>query len=200
MAAIITSVTGLQNFVNLNNFNADFNGLTTIDLSGLPNLEYVDVSNNNIAFTGLESINLSNSTTVLELRLNDNNFSENNLASIVGLAQLSELEVLNVDECALSGSINFDNLPSLITLNVDNNPNVSEIVISSTQLIGNFLASGCSLGETAVDDVLVTLSENGVTGGNVYLQGETMALPGVAGLAAQTVLEGNGWGVYVNTP
>jgi hypothetical protein len=199
MPAIITSVTGLQDFINLDSFSADYNGLTTVDLSELPNLQYVDVSDNNIVFTGLSSVNLTNSTSILELRLNDNNFSENGLASIVGLSQLTALEVLNIDDCELSGSLDISGLPSLITVNVGDNPNVTEIVIVNTQPIGNFLGSDCSLNETAVNNVLVTLSENGVTGGNVYLEGESMAIPGESGLTAKTVLENNGWGVYVNT-
>ena len=49
MAAVITSITGLQNLPNLTNFNADFNGLQSVNLSGLTSLIYADISDNNIA-------------------------------------------------------------------------------------------------------------------------------------------------------
>jgi hypothetical protein len=59
-------------------------------------------------------------------------------------------------------------------------------------------ASNCALTETAVDDILVVLSNNGVTGGNVELNGGTSAIPSATGDAAKLVLEGNGWDVFVN--
>jgi hypothetical protein len=51
-----------------------------------------------------------------------------------------------------------------------------------------------------VDDILVVLSNNGVSNGTVYLAGGTNAIPSATGLAAKAVLEGNGWYVEINEP
>ena len=72
MAATITSITGLQNCINLEDFRADFNSLTTVDLSGLSNLTYVDISDCNIPDSGnnsLTSVNLSGCTALEQLSL-----------------------------------------------------------------------------------------------------------------------------------
>jgi len=44
MATVITSITGLQNLTNLLTFNADWNSLQTVNLSGLTQLTNVDIS------------------------------------------------------------------------------------------------------------------------------------------------------------
>jgi Leucine-rich repeat (LRR) protein len=65
MSASITSITGLQNLINLQAFNASGNSLITIDLSGLTNLTYVDLGYNNI--TLVDNITLPNSLELLNL-------------------------------------------------------------------------------------------------------------------------------------
>jgi hypothetical protein len=55
------------------------------------------------------------------------------------------------------------------------------------------------LTQASVDHILITLDENGLTGGSVYLSDGTNAIPSAAGLAAKLSLEGKGWDVYVNS-
>ena len=68
MQAKITSITGLQNLINLQTFNASGNSLITIDLSGLTNLTYVDLGNNNI--TSVDNITWPSSLEELYLSYN----------------------------------------------------------------------------------------------------------------------------------
>jgi Leucine-rich repeat (LRR) protein len=56
MQAKITSITGLQNLINLQTFIADNNSLTTVDLSGLTNLTYVNLQNNDLTETSVNNI------------------------------------------------------------------------------------------------------------------------------------------------
>ena len=198
MAAVITSITGLQNLTNLQDFNADYNGLQSVNLSGLTSLLYVDISDNDIPGIGtnsLTSVNLSGSTAVQELRLDDSNFS----AGMPSLAGLTSLTLIDFDQCSISGIVDLTGLPALIQLDFYGNTALTSIIIDDAQPIQYFYASGCALTETAVDDILVVLSNNGVIGGDVELDGGTNAIPSATGLAAKLALEGFGWTVTVNS-
>lgn len=199
MAAVIISITGLQNLPNLQSFDADWNGLVSINLSNLPNLTYVDISDNNIpgsSTNSLTSVNLSSSTSVLELRLDDSNFS----AGIPNISGLSSLEFLDLDQCSISGVLDLSGFSSLYDIDVFGNTALTSVIIADSQPINDFNASGCGFTETAVDDILVVLSNNGVSNGSVYLAGGTNAIPSATGLAAKATLEGNGWYVEINEP
>ncbi len=93
-------------------------------------------------------------------------------------------------------------LPSLTGFDLNGNTDLTEIIIDSSQPLGNggydVNAYNCDLTEEAVDNILVALSTNGVSGGYVELNGGTNATPSATGLAAKAVLEGNGWTVVVN--
>ena len=197
MAAVITSITGLQNLTNLENFNADYNGLQSVNLSGLTSLIYVDISDNEIPGIGtnsLTSVNLSGCTDLEELRLDDSNFS----AGIPSLAGLTSLTLIDFDQCSISGIIDLTSLPVLADLDFSGNTALTSIIIDDAQPIIDFSASDCALTETAVDDILVVLSNNGVTSGYVTLTGGTSAIPSATGLAAKLALEADGWTVNVN--
>ena len=117
MAAAITSIIGLQNLTNLQDFRADWNSLTTVNLSGLPNLTYVDISDNEIPGTtnpSLTSVNLSGSTAITELRLDDSNFS----AGIPNITGLTSLEFLDMDQCSISGILDFSGFPAITNSNI----------------------------------------------------------------------------------
>jgi Leucine-rich repeat (LRR) protein len=198
MAASIVSITGLQNLPNLTNFNADFNGLQSVNLSGLTNLLYVDISDNNIpggSTSSLTSVNLSGCTALQTLRLDDSDFS----AGIPSLAGLTNLYLIDFDQCNISGVVDLSGLPVLEQLDFFGNEALTSIIIADTQPISDFYASNCDLTETAVDDILVVLSNNGVTGGQVELNGGTNAIPSATGLAAKLALEADSWSVNVNS-
>lgn len=196
--AIITSITGLQNLPNLQSFDADFNGLQSVNLSGLTSLLLVDISDNNTpggSTNSLTSVNLSGSTAITELRLDDSDFS----AGIPNISGLTSLEFLDLDQCSISGILDFSGFPAMYGVDLSGNQGLTSVIIADTQPIDSFGASDCALTETAVDDILVVLSSNGVTTGSVNLSGGTNAIPSATGLAAKTILEGNGWAVSVNS-
>ena len=201
MAAVITSITGLQNLPNLQNFNADFNGLTTVNLSGLANLLNVDISDNDIPGSSthsLTSVNLSGCTALEELRLDDSDFS----AGIPSLAGLTSLQYFDMDQCSISGSIDLSGLPSLNGFDFSSNIGITNVTISSSQSLGDnweILLSNNALTQTAVDNILVALAANSVNNGYVDLSEGTNAAPGAAGLAALSTLAGKGWAYDVNS-
>jgi hypothetical protein len=198
MAASIVSITGLQNLPNLTNFNAGSNSLQSVNLSGLTNLLSVDISDNDIPGGGtnsLTSVNLSGCTALGQLRLDDSDFS----AGIPSLAGLTSLDLIDFDQCSISGVVDLSGLPVLEQLDFFGNAALTSIIIADTQPIIELFASNCALTETAVDDILVVLSNNGVTGGQVELNGGTNAIPSATGDAAKLVLEADGWSVNVNS-
>jgi len=198
MAASIVSITGLQNLPNLQNFNADWNGLQSVNLSGLANLTFVDVSDNNIpggSINSLTSVNLSGCTNLQELRLDDSDFS----AGMPSLAGLTSLTLIDFDQCSISGVVDLTGLPALTDLDFSGNTALTSIIIADAQPINDFDGDGCAFTETAVDDILVVLSNNGITSGYADLSGGTSAIPSATGLSAKLVLEADGWTVNVNS-
>jgi Leucine-rich repeat (LRR) protein len=212
MATAITSITGLQNFPNLTHFTADYNALdnTTVDLSGLDKLEGVDIGYN-VSVDRLDPelgfnlaakliVNLTGCSELIKLYLSNNDFSENQLGSIIGFSELTNLERIHLAACKLTGSIDLTIFPYLDDVDVGSNFDMTNVIISNTQPIYLFNAGGANLSEEVVDTILVTLSTNGVTGGGVcQLSGLNTAPPGATGLAAKTVLEGYFWTVTVNS-
>jgi hypothetical protein len=195
--AVITSITGLQNLTNLQEFRADFNGLQSVNLSGLTNLVTVDISDCDVPGTttnSLTSVNLSGCTALTNLRLDDSEFS----GGIPSLAGLTSLSTVNFGRVNSPNIIDMSGVVNLADADFFQNPNLTSLIIADTQPIFYLGVSNCGLSETAVDDILVVLSNNGVSNGEVNLSGGTNATPGAPGLAAKLVLEGNGWIVNVN--
>jgi Leucine-rich repeat (LRR) protein len=195
--AQIVSITGLQNLVNLQGIYIDWNAFQSVNLSNLPNLVEVDISDCDVPGTNtssLTSVNFSGSTAIQQLRLDDSDFS----GGVPDLSALTALQTLDLDQCDISGILDLSGLTSLINLDVAGNLALTSVVIADSQPITDFNGIDCALTETAVDDILVVLSNNGQTGGNVDLSSGTSAPPSATGLAAKAVLEGNGWVVNVN--
>lgn len=198
MSSVITSITGLQNLTGLTRFNADWNGLQSVNLSNLPNLEDVDISDCDIPGTStnsLTSVNVSGSTAIQSLRLDDSNFS----GGIPNLSGLTSLTLLDLDQSNISGVLDFSGLSALGFIDVFGNAGITSVIISNSQPIDFFNAADCGLTQTAVDDVLVVLDDNGQVSGSAYLDGGTNAIPSATGLAAVTSLQGKGWTVQVNS-
>ena len=197
MAAVITSIIGLQNLPSLQVFNADWNGLKSVNLSGLTSLTTVDISDCDVPGTNVPSlttVNLTGCTALTTLRLDDSEFS----GGIPSLAGLTSLSLIDFDQSGISGIIDLTSLPALADLDFSGNTAITSIIIDDAQPIIDFNAFNCALTETAVDDILVVLSNNGESNGYVDVSGGTNAVPSATGLAAKLVLEGNGWTVTVN--
>ena len=198
MAASIVSITGLQNLPNLQGFYADYNGLQSVNLSGLTNLVFVDISDCDVPGTStpsLTTVNLTGCTALEQLRLDDSEFS----GGIPNLSGLTSLVLVDFDQSNISGILDFSGLPVITDIDVFGNAGITSVIISSAQPITYFTAENCGLTETAVDDILVALDDNGEASGSVYLNGGTNAIPSATGLAAKTSLEGKGWSVLVNS-
>jgi hypothetical protein len=200
MAATLTSIAGLQNIINLQDFRADYNSLSSIDLSGMTNLIYVDISDNDLPGLGtnsLSSINLTACSSVEQLYLDDNDFS----SGFPDLSDLTSVWNIDFDDCGIVGSIDVSNLPSLKDFDFSYNEGLTELIISSTQPLGDGGATlnvnDCALTQTAVDNILVALANNSISNGIIYLQnsgGGTNATPSRTGLDALYTLVNRGWG------
>ena len=143
----------------------------------------------------LTSVNLSGCTALLELRLDDSDFS----AGIPSLAGLTSLSIIDFDQCNISGVVDLSGLPALTDLDFAGNTALTSIIINDAQPIQYVYADSCALTETAVDNILIELSNNGIASGEVELNAGTNAIPSVTGLAAKLALEADSWSVNVNS-
>lgn len=194
MAAVITSITGLQNLSNLTNFNADFNALTTVNFSGLSNLLDIDVSDNKeLETSGITSITLTGCTALEQLRLDDNDFS----AGIPDLTGLNALTYLDLDQCGITGNVDLSMLPALTGFDLGGNTGLTSVTIFEQQL-NDVIINNAALTEECVNDILMWLDGSGVINGYVDLSGGTNAIPTGNGAAAKDNLINKGWNVLVN--
>jgi hypothetical protein len=200
MGAGITSFTGLQNLTNIQRFIADESPFTSIDLSGLTNLTYVDVSDGDLPDSGtnsLTSINLSGCTALESLYLDDCDFS----AGFPDLSDCTSLTYIDFDQCGIVGSVDISNLPALEGFDFNGNTELTELIISSTQPLGDngkeLLLDDCALTQTAVDNILVALASGSISNGFIDIDNDsetgTNATPGEAGREALFILNERGW-------
>ena len=197
MGAAITSITGLQNLTNLQDFRADWNSLTSLNLSGLTNLTYVDISDCEIPGTegehSLTSVNVTGCTALEELRMDDSNFS----AGIPNLTGLTSLDWIDMDQCGITGNVDLSMLPALNGFDLNGNTGLTSVTIFE-QVLSNVNISDCALTEASVNDILGWLDGGGVENGFVDLSGGTNSHPTGDGATAKENLIGKGWEVYVN--
>jgi hypothetical protein len=198
MSTTITSISGLQNLPNLQNFNADWNSLVSVDLSGLTNLTTVDISDS-IKLDGsgdhtLTSVNLTGCTSIQNLRLDGSDFS----AGMPNLSGLTSLQYFDMDTSSISGSVDISgqSFNNLFGFDLSNN------TITSIQLpeanLNDIILYDNALTETGVNNVLQWLDGSGVEGGYVDLSGGTNAVPTGNGSISKSNLRTKGWQVYVN--
>ena len=198
MATVITSITGLQNLTNLLTFNADWNSLQTVNLSGLTNLINVDVSDTELldgsGNPSLTGINLSGCTALQELRLDDSDFS----AGIPNLSGLTSLQWIDMDQCSISGAVDISasSFNALTGFDLSGN-DITSITLPEANL-NNVNLNGNALTATAVDYTLQWLAGSSVENGNVNLAGGTNAIPTENSAAARAILLDRGWNVTVN--
>jgi Leucine-rich repeat (LRR) protein len=138
------------------------------NLKAIPN-----ITDLNLSLNLLTSIDLSGLNSLTSLGLTDN------LLTSIDVSGLSNLTSLNVNVNSLT-SLDITNLSSLIGLGASNNQLTSQ----------------------AVDDILVNLDDFGLSGSYSVnlagIPGTGNAIPGAAGFAAKTSLEGKGWTVAIN--
>jgi hypothetical protein len=200
MGAGLTSITGLQNLTNIQDFRADWSFLTSIDLSGLTNLTYVDVSDQDAVVGGancLASIDLSGCTSLQSLYIDDNDFS----AGFPDLSDCTSLRYFDFDQNNLVGSVDLSNLPALEGFDMNGNTELTEVIISRTQPLGDngteILLNNCALTQTAVDNILLELASGSISNGYIQLDGGTNATPGQIGRESLFVLNTRNWSIDV---
>lgn len=193
----ITSITGLQNLINLQQLYADWNSLSTVDVSGLTNLVELDLSDSEIPGTegerSLTSVILTGCTSLEQLRLDDSNFS----AGIPNLTGLTSLQYLDLDQCGITGNVDLSILPALTGFDLSGNEGLTSVTVFEQQL-NDVSISNAALTEESVNDILMWLDGSGVINGYVDLSGGTNAVPTGNGAAAKDNLINKGWNVYVN--
>jgi hypothetical protein len=205
MGATVTSFTGLQNLTNIQQFRADYNSLTSIDLSGLSSLTLVDLSDNDLPGSGTNSpvsVNLSGCTSLESLYLDDNDLS----AGFPDLSDCTSLKYIDFDQCGLVGSVDISNLPSLEYIDFSGNLGLTELIISRNQPIGDnaneVTLNDCAFSQTAVDNILLELASGSVSNGYVQIDNNnngTNASPSQTGIDALNVLVGDkSWSVDYN--
>lgn len=134
--AAIKSIRGLQNLANLEDFRADFNHLTTIDLSGLTHLDYVDISDCDLVGTGtnsLTSVNVEGCTSLVTLNIDDSDFS----AGFPDLSTCTSLTYFDADQSNIQGTLDLSNVPALQGFDLFGNTGLTNLIISSEQPLGN---------------------------------------------------------------
>ena len=198
--ANITTITGLQNLINLEEFHADDNSLVSVDFSGLSNLIEIEIGDNDEPEGGnsLTSINVSGCTALEDLDIDDCDLS----AGFPDLSDCTSLRWIDVDQSSIVGSIDLSNLPALEGFDFSGNTEVTEIIISSTQPLGDgeeITINDCALTQTAVDNILVALASGSVSNGYLQLDNDneefpgTNATPGAAGRESLLILSDRGW-------
>jgi len=205
MGATITSFTGLQNLTNIQQFRADFNSLTSVDLSGMSTLTVVDLSDNDLPGSGTNSpvsVNLSGCTSLESLYLDDNDLS----AGFPDLSDCTSLSYIDFDQCGLVGSVDISNLPSLEYIDFSGNLGLTELIISRNQPIGDngneVTLNDCGFSQTVVDNILLELASGSVSNGYVGLEnnnGGTNAAPGQVGRDSLFILNSRGWNFDVES-
>ena len=204
MGAKLTAITGLQNLTNLEEFRADDNSLVSADFSGLSNLNLIEIGDNDEPGGGansLKSINVSGCTALRILDIDDCDLS----AGFPDLSDCTSLRWIDVDQSSIVGTLDLSNLPALKGFDVSGNTGITEVIISSTQPLGEagdyeVDLGDCALTQTAVDNILVALASGSSSGGFVDLENEsdgTNATPGLAGRESLLILSDRGWSFNV---
>jgi hypothetical protein len=201
--AKLTAITGLQNLTNLERFYADDNSLVSVDFSGLSNLIEIEIGDNDEPGGGansLTSINVSGCTALEDLDIDDCDLS----AGFPDLSDCTSLRWIDVDQSSIVGSIDLSNLPALEGFDFSGNTEVTEIIISSTQPLGDdeyaINLGECALTQTAVDNILVALASGSISNGDIDIDNDgegTNATPGQAGRESLLILSDRGWSFYV---
>jgi hypothetical protein len=117
----------------------------------------------------------------------------------VGISNLQKLE--GIDEWDGDGmgftSLDFTGITTITQLfNVSTG--LQHINITGCVNLDDVDLNNNDLTEASVDHVLITLDDNGLTDGFLYLDGGTNATPSALGLAAKLSLEAKNWDVFIN--
>lgn len=197
--AAIKSIRGLQNLANLEQFTADWNHLAAVDFSGLANLTSIDVSDCDIVGGGgnsLTSVNVTGCISLTQLRIDDSDFS----GGFPDLSTCTSLEFFDADQCNIQGTLDLSNVPALKGFDVFGNSGLTNLVLSSTQPLGDGYSLGCNgtaLTQASVDAILHACASGSAIEGTFSCEDGTQGYPSEYGVEAIRVLDGRGWNIAV---
>lgn len=197
--AAIKSIRGLQNLVNLEDFRADWNHLTTVDFSGLTHLDYVDISDCDVVGSSdasLTSVNVTGCTALVDIRIDDSNFS----AGFPDFSTCTSLEYFDADQSNIQGTLDLSNIPSLQGFDLFGNTGLTNLVLSHTQPLGDGRSLDCNgtaLTQASVDGILHACASGSVSNGNFFCEDGTQGWPSEYGVEAIRVLSDRFWGITV---
>lgn len=141
----ITSIEGIQSFANLRILNWSYGHLTSLDVSGMINLQELICGNNssltNINFTGC------NNLTVLDVR-------NNQLTTLDASGFINLAHIYAGNNLITSPNLHIDNLPNLralviyqnklTSLNLSNRPFLQLINVEENNFLESLNVNGCS--------------------------------------------------------
>jgi hypothetical protein len=123
-------------------------------------------------------------------------FGPGNSVTISNLYQLEGIDEWDGDNMEFN-SLDFTGITTMTQL-YNGNTGLQHINITGCVNLDDVQLNDNALTEASVNHVLITLDDNGLTGGIVDLGGGTSATPSGLGLAAQASLVIKGWNVIVN--
>ncbi len=187
----IADLTGIRDFIALEELNASQNQLTEVNLSNLSNLEIITINLNQ-----LTAINLEGLTNLRMLTIGDNQLTEIDITDLENLEGLSlgfnNLSNANFSSNSLRSftcmtnnlsSIDISGLPNLTFLNVSRN-NLSELDVSSNVNIQTLIANENDLtsldlsnnenltGLDVTDNILSSLNVKNGNNQNIRMDGD----------------------------
>jgi len=182
----ITSITGFNTLANLNTvYIADQLLSIALDVSSNTNLVIFEIYN-----CGLTGITLPNTTLLEEVYVWNNQLTTLDVSNLVSMTNLY---------CSdnLLTSLDVSNSPDLFRLYCYNNQ-LTSLNISNNPNLYRLWALNNSFSQTVVDNILITLANYSVSGGQAYLYGTGNAAPSAAGITAKNILLSRGWTVITN--
>lgn len=166
----ITGAQDLSSYSNLDTLTIVGNSITSLNLSGLTNLQILSVGFGVGGGSTITSLDISTNTSLIRLIAEDMDFTT------IDISNNTVLDTLWMSYTQLD-----------------------DIDISSNPLLNRVQLAACGLDQTAVDHVLSELDDFGLSGGTLDLSGAGNAIPSAQGLADALALTGKGWTVTVNS-
>lgn len=114
--------------------------------------------------------------------------------NVSGCTNLIDTELFEDDIYELD----FTGCTSLESATIFLNANLSTVIIEGCPNLIYLDAGDCALSEDVVNNILITLDNNGLENGEVYLQNGTSSAPTGAGATAASNLMAKGWTVSTN--
>jgi Leucine-rich repeat (LRR) protein len=145
----ITDLTGIQDFVSLNELKCYSNVLATIDVSTLTNLTYLHVGN-----TSLTTIDVSQLTNLTYLGIGSNSLTTIDVSALTNLTDFNidynSLTTIDVSQLTNLTSLHISN-NSLITIDVSTLTNLTDLNVRNNSLTTLNVANGNNTNFTFYD-------------------------------------------------